>query len=261
VSLGPTVAVTRDEGPQGPLAQALENAGATALAVPTVAICDPSSWRELDACLGELHRFEWLVFTSAHAVEAVWRRPGAPSPRAAIRIGAVGPSTARALEARGVSPAVVPRTRGAIGLAKAMGEIATLDGARVLWPRSAIARPELRQALTEQGAEVVDPVAYRTTPAAGPELEAFKSLLGQGRIDAATFLSPSSARNLAAAMGGDLAALGRGTAVASIGPTTSSTLRDLGAPPDVEAPEQTVESLAAAVIQHLTRTSATGAAR
>jgi len=142
-----------------------------------------------------------------------------------------------------------------------MGEIEALDGARVLWPRSAIARPELRQALTGQGAEVVDPVAYRTTPASGPELEAFKSLLGQGRIDAATFLSPSSARNLAAAMGGDLAALGRGTAVASIGPTTSSTLRDLGAPPDVEASEQTVESLAAAVIQHLTRTSATGAAR
>jgi uroporphyrinogen-III synthase len=261
VSLRPTVAVTRDEGPDGPLATALEKAGASPLAVPTLAICDPASWDELDACLAELHRFDWLVFTSAHAVDAVWRRPAAPAPGVAIRVGAVGPATARALESRGVSTAVVPRTRGGVGLVEAMRDAAELDGARILWPRSAIARHELRQALLEQGAELVDPIAYRTVPATGPEIDVFKGLLGLGRIDAATFLSPSSARNLAAALGGDLAALARSTAVASIGPTTSSTLRALGAPPDVEAPEQTAESLAAAVLQHLARSSATGAAR
>jgi len=261
LSRRPTVAVTRDEGPEGPLAAALERAGARPLNVPTVAIRDPESWEELDACLTELHRFDWLVFTSAHAVDSVWRRPSAPPPDVAILVGAVGPSTARALEARGMAGAVVPRIRGAFGLVEAMREVAQLAGARVLWPRSDIARPDLREALAGREAEVVDPVAYRTVPAAGPELDAFRDLLERGRIDAATFLSPSSARSLAAAMGGDLVRLARSTAVASIGPTTSSTLRALGAPPAVEAPEQIAESLAAAVTEYLARRSASGAAR
>lgn len=80
----------------------------------------------------------------------------------------------------------------------------------------------------------------------------FRRLLDSGRIAAVTFLSPSSARGLAAAAGAaDLSFLAGRTAIASIGPTTSAALSALGAPANVESPERTADSLARALMRWL----------
>ena len=60
-------------------------------------------------------------------------------------------------------------------------------------------------------------------------------------------LSMHSANNLAKLLGSEVELLG-GVKVASIGPVTSGTVRELGLPLEAEAGESTVEGLVAAIL-------------
>ena len=74
--------------------------------------------------------------------------------------------------------------------------------------------------------------------------------------DAITFTSSSTARNFFALVEAAGIALPHGIVRASIGPVTSATLRELGQPPQVEATQANVVSLAEALVGHLRRTEA-----
>ena len=127
----------------------------------------------------------------------------------------------------------------------------SINGAHVLWPRSEIAEPELAIALRKHGAVVVDPPAYNTVPAVPAALPQFLLGLDAGQIGATAFLSPSSARGLAAALDGTLQTLRGRTLVASVGPTTSQAIMALGASVDIEALERRGDALAAAIADRL----------
>ena len=215
---------------------------------------DPAPLAE---ALARLPGYAWAAFTSARAVEAVcrhdawtrWSRGTGRRPR----VAAVGPVTRAALLTRDVHVELCPETPGARALAQAMiaTEGGTLSGLAVFWPRSNIARPDLEEALLAAGAVVVSPVAYCTLPARPPHLAEALADLDAGRIDCVALLSPSGAANLAAVMpGGTLSALAGRTLLASVGPTTSAALAELGAPAAVEAASRTAGDLAAALLSY-----------
>jgi len=251
----PLVVVTRDEGPEGALSDRLKALGASVWSLPcatTVPAADPGP---LDDALVALASFDWLVVTSARAVGALQERPSWPTPWSGAprpRVGAVGSATAARLAEAGVPVACVGSAGGA-GLVRAMIEGgATLRRARVLWPRSDRARPELAAALRAEGAVVSDPVAYRTELTRPPDLEGFALALDEGRIAAVLFASPSAAQGLAGALPGhDLERLRARTLVASIGPTTSAALAELGVRADLEASPPDAGALAEAVMGRL----------
>jgi uroporphyrinogen-III synthase len=288
----PRIVVTQGEGAAGSLATSLAALGADVFALPTIAIEPPADWGPLDDALAGFKGFDWIVFTSRHAVEAVTGRPGwaAACGREPLRprVAAVGQATAKALTRSGVTADLVPEEAGGAPLAALLaldrragttGELESaarpgsapaattgvptvpgsrtsppLGGVRVLWPRSDIARRELPDALRAAGAEVIEPVAYRTVLPAGSKAEELARTLLEGGVDAVAFLSPSSACNFAAMLGwGDLRPLSRCAAVASIGPTTSEALRELGAAPDIESAARTAEDLARTLVAYLER--------
>lgn len=261
----PVVVVTREPRAGDPLCAALRSGGVRVVALPTVATEPPLDAAPLDAALRDLAGFDWLAFTSARAVEAVSARPSWPSQRpfpARPRVAAVGRATAERAREEGLQPALLPDLAGGRGLAQALRAASGPTGRRprVLWPRSEIAHRELADGLADWGAVLVDPVAYRTLPVSPARLAERIRALEQGRIDAVAFLSPSSARALAAALGrAGLGSLRGRAALASLGPTTSAALRALGAPPDIEAADRSAESLAMALLSHLCSTR--GAAR
>ena len=251
----PTVVVTRAEAGPGSLVSALTERGARVLSLPTIAFEPPHDLGPLDAALERLADYDWLVVTSPHAVEVLAARPAWPkvqeAARGRLRVAAAGAVTAERLAASGVTADLAPTEAGSQGLLALLAR-SPLTGLRVLWPRSDIARRELSEALQRAGAIVTEVVAYRTVPVEGSAIEDFVRLLEQGQIDAVTFLSPSSAENLARALGrGDLRPLAGRTLVASIGPTTTSALRRLGAPPQLEAPARSAASLAEAIFDSL----------
>ena len=254
----PRVANTRDEPAGGPLAAALESMGLESWRAPTVHITGAEDPEELTQALAALDRMDWVVFTSSHAVEACCEHPEwqrASGVGAIPRLAAVGRSTAARLAEFGHTADCVPAESGASSLASALIErTGTLSGARILWPRADIARRTLALALARAGAVVVAPVAYRTRPVAASSLASLVAEIRAGRLDAIAFCSPSSAEHLARTLGLDsLGPLMEHLLVASIGPTTTSALVALGAPPHVEASSPSAAALAEAVAARLLR--------
>ena len=124
----------------------------------------------------------------------------------------------------------------------------------MLLPRAEGGREALPQGLRAAGAEVDELTLYLSAPPAAPPAEAL-ALVREGKIDAVTFASSSTVRNLASLLGDDFGAL-RGATIACIGPSTAETAQERGLPADVVATEHTGPGLVAALRAHLHSTAA-----
>ncbi len=246
---GRVVAITRAEPPGGPLERRLAHLGARALRWNAVAIAPPADPGPLTEAGMSLDRYDWVVFTSAHAVAAL-TAVALPAPRG-LRVAAVGPETAAAAERAGWRVERMPADFRAAGLVESFRAAGDAPGARVLLPSSALTRPELAHGLSELGAEVTSVEAYRTLPA-GLDAAVCRAALAAGEVDAITFTSPSAVAGLEEALGAaDFAAALRGRLVVSIGPTTTRALLSHGRAPDAEARPSTLDGLVAALTNAL----------
>ena len=261
----PRVLVTRSPQQASALADRLRELGAAPVLIPTIETVEPTSFAALDAALADLSAFDWLVFTSANAVESFGARQASgksgaasddqsPTPGAFPRTAVIGAATARALTEIGLAPDLVPAQAVSESLTQALLPFARQpDGAptRFLLVRAEEAREYLPGTLRAAGAEVTIAPAYRTGVPAGATERLREALHADQRVEAVTFTSSSTARNLFALLAAAGCELPPDVVRASIGPITSATLRELGFPAHVEAPEATVESLALALIEHL----------
>ena len=256
----PRVLVTRSEKQGSELATRLREHGLEPVLVPAIELAPPSSYEAIDSALGAIATFQWVIFTSANAVEAMGSRLRASGREAAAvfgagetaRVAAIGPATARALEAIGVRVDLVPAQAVAESLRDLLlGYVLQADGSatRFLLIRAEEGRDVLPDSLRSAGAEVVVAPAYRTVVAAG-SVETIRSLFQQPEhLAAITFTSSSTARNLLALCEAAGVKLPDSALRVSIGPITSETMRSLGYPPHAEALDASVASLAEAVRQ------------
>lgn len=242
------ILVTRTRHQASGLAAQLEALGATAILVPTIEIVSPESYTALDAALARLDTFDWLIFTSANAVEVFGQRRNPAI--AAKRIAAIGPATACAMEEMGLKPDLLPPHAVAESLAAELTPYAAHS--HMLLVRAAEARDTLPETLQAAGAVVTIAEAYRNRvpPDAIPALRAIFASPDTWP-DAITFTSTSTARNLLSLLDAAGIVLPERIVLASIGPITSQTLRDLGHPPHVEAAEHTIPALVRSLALHL----------
>ena len=246
---GRRVLVTRSRAQASRLSELLTDAGAEAVEVPSIEIAPPRSWTALDRAIGRLPERDWVVFTSANGVQAFLERLAAcgkdARALAGLSIAAIGPGTAAALGAARLRADLVPREFTTEGLVEALRGA---RGKRFLLPRADLANPELAEGLVAAGAVVDEVTAYRIRPARITE----EDILGlEGRPpDVATFASSQTARNLVERLGHSRAkrVLARAR-IASIGPVTSRTLRELGFRVHVEAREATIPSLVSSIVR------------
>lgn len=241
------ILVTRTRQQASELAARLESVGAHAVLIPTIEIVPPESYASLDAALDKLSSFEWLLFTSANAVEVFnhrWNRAAAPP-----RIAVIGPATARAVEALGLRVDLVPEQYVAESLAAELAPYAAKS--QMLLVRAAEARDTLPETLRAAGASLTIAEAYRNQIPAG-SITALQALFASPKMlpDAVTFTSASTARNLFTLLEAANLALPEKILRASIGPITSQTLRELGHPPHIEAADHTIPALVQALTNH-----------
>lgn len=247
----PIVASTRDADAGDELTAALERHGFDVWDVPAIVIEPAPDPGALDAALADT-RVDWIVFTSPRAVEIVCSRrswiDNWPRIRGRARVAAVGPGTAARLSARDVPVAVVADGAGDSLPEAIRAHAPSIAGQQVLWPRGNRARTRWRDVLEGLGAHVVAPVAYVTRLAPVAAMAPLVDAVRAGRVAAVTFLSPSSAEGVAQACADrTLRELAGATVVAAIGGTTATRLAELGAPPEVVAPEPTPDALAGAL--------------
>ncbi len=250
--LGRRILVTRARAQASRLVEALEALGAEAVEAPAIRIEPPEDRAPLLAAARDAASYDWIVFTSVNGVDAFFaalaEAGGDARALAGVRLATIGPATTERLASHGLRADLQPATYTGAAVAEALTAAAALDGAAVLLPRADIAPPDLADALAAAGARVTEVAAYRTVPdAAGAEAAAGD--LRERRADWITFTSSSTVRNLVEAVGAETVRAS-GARLASIGPTTSATLREVGLAPTVEAAEHTIPGLVAAILEY-----------
>lgn len=208
--------VTRDEPATGPLCTALHDQGLDPILEP---VLERRLVADLSGSVGELGPDDWLVLTSMFAIDAI------DSALVRCRVAVVGASSAARGLTLGLPVHLVASQASADSLWREI-EHAAENGATILYPRSSQASPP--SAL--QGLDVRSPVLYETSP------RPFDSRVCE-RTDVVVLASPSAVRAVAHLK----SYLPR---CASIGPTTSRAMRELGLGLWLEAPEPTFHGLA-----------------
>jgi uroporphyrinogen-III synthase len=241
---GKRILVTRPRAQAAELCDKLAALGAEPIAFPAIEVKPLEDYAALDWAIARLAQYQWVIFTSVNGVAAFWERltlagQGAPA-LAQIKVAAIGPATAHALDKRGVTARFIPDEYVAEAIVEGIGDV---RGQQILLPRADIAREALAAALRERGAQVEEIAAYRTLPAE-PDQAGLEQL--RRGVDAITFTSSSTARNFAALAGSETG----GAAIACIGPITAQTVRELGLPVDVMAAEYTMDGLVAALARY-----------
>jgi uroporphyrinogen III methyltransferase/synthase len=253
---GRRIVVTRSREQAGEFIEMLEERGAEAIPAPTIRVLPPEDSSALEHACAEAGSYDWIVFTSANAVDYFMKSLLAISDvreLKGVRICTIGPSTASRLSKYGIRVDLTPAEYRTESVIEAMKAREGLQGARVLLPRANIARELLADELREAGAHVVEVVAYRTALASGDrngDHDVYRMLLDR-EIDAVTFTSASTVRNFVEILGRDQAIdLLNTTVVASIGPVTAEAAQQLDIATSVMPERYTIPDLVDALVSH-----------
>ena len=257
---GKRILVTRPREQAVELVERLEMMGAQAIEAPMIRIAPPDDFGPLDAACAHAQEFDWIIFSSANAVDAFVERLLATSQDvralAGVKLGVVGPAAAERLARVGLKVELTPSEYRAESVVRAIADRGGISGMKVLLPRADIGREVLAEELRRQGADVTEVVAYRTV-VAEPEREGepdiYRMLL-ERHIDVVTFTSASAVRNFVRVLGAEPAAdLLRWTVVASIGPVTAEAAVQCDIHTTVMPSTYTVQALVDAIVDHFER--------
>jgi uroporphyrinogen III methyltransferase/synthase len=249
---GRRVLVTRAAEQSPVLTTALEELGAEPIVVPTIEIVPPQSFAELDQAIAELNSIDYLILTSVNAVTAFFDRLTTQGYDARALAGlqtvVVGPKSAEALAARGVNADLMAddfHAEGVVALLKNQ-----VFGKRLLYPKAALARDLIPTELSAAGGEVLAPVAYASVPPVNAA-EKLQRALAEN-LDLLTFTASSTVQNFVDLLDPKELALARQVPVASIGPLTSETARDLGFNVVIEPEKSTLDDMIEAIEVYFT---------
>ncbi len=168
--------------------------------------------------LTNLPRYDIILFTSRFAVQyffEILKEEHYPLPRLREKtFAAIGRETAQELVEQRIRKILTASEETSQGLFKAMLKKVNLKGKRILFPRSSLPNPYLKERLTAQGSRVEELTIYRNTKPA-------KRPLPKEDIGQVLFTSPSTARNFLK----DYGAIPQEWRILSRGPKTSAYLK------------------------------------
>ena len=262
------------------LSAALRKKGARVVEIPFIEIRPPRSYKPLDHALEDLRHYNWLILTSVNGVEALWQRVKklglSKKNFYHLHIVAIGPATKKAIEKHGLKVDVMPAQYVAESVVRTLHS--RVKEKRVLLVRAKVARDVIPHELRAAGALVDVVEAYETVAPKSSRQRLRRSLKNpRRRPQFITFTSSSTVRNFVELLGlkpathhakpqhhvashhhSDSQHAGKtshsrlldGVTLASIGPITSATLRELNLPVDIEAAEYTIPGLVRAIVAH-----------
>ena len=255
---GRTVVVTRAAAQAAEFVNELESYGAKVIVCPTIEIAEPESYERLDEAIDHLYGYDWLIFTSANAIEFFLRRLNHRSVRVEdldeIKVCAIGQASADKLRDAHVHVDVIPAHAKAEGVFAALsnfvGGSEHLHGLNILLPRAAVGRDYLPKALEDAGARVDVVTAYRTVVPADLDRGRLSAMLA-GSADCIAFTSSSTVKNLALLFDThDLSKILSGVTIACIGDVTAATATEYGLKIEIQAAQSTAKDLAKAIAEY-----------
>ncbi len=244
---GKRVLITRPREQYVDFAAQLSALGAIPLAFPVISIDAIDNPQDLDQALGNLGKYQWVVFTSVNGVNAVWKRmiiSGVVQIPPSVKIAAIGPKTAAALQKIGAPVNFMPSEYIAEAILPGLGDI---KDQWILLLRADIARPDLANAIQKAGGIAHEIAVYHTVQGNPSDSEWDEFVIG---IDIITFTSASTVRNFVKLVNDrnvDLESVAQKALIACIGPIAARTAREYGLTVDIAADEYTIEGLVSAI--------------
>lgn len=245
------VVVTRARTQASTLSKQLEQLGADVVEMPAIRIAPPEDDKPMREAVANLKDFDWIVFTSANAVDAFFEvlEQANLDSRAlsGSAICSIGPITSQRLASNGIRSDAQPEKFLGSEIAQAIESVGGINGKKILTPRADIAPRDLVDDLEARGAIVTQVVAYRTEPdCSGADV--VTELLADNQLHWITFTSSSTVKNFFGVIPPEKV---RDSSVrlASIGPVTSRTLQEFSFTPDIEASTHTIDGLVSAILQ------------
>jgi len=251
--MGQCIVVTRAREQASDLVKRLSDLGAECLECPTIKVSPPQDVKPLDRAMENLSSYDWLIFTSVNGVnfffERLFQKNKDVRALKDIHTAVIGPATEKRLFDFGLKSDIVPESYRAESVVKAFAG-KDVTGRKILLPRAKEARPVLPLELKKMGA-VVDEVTAYCTHAVKDNTDVLSARLKERSIDMITFTSSSTVKNFRALFPNeDLKDLMRGVTIASIGPVTADTARDLGFDVHIIAESYTIPGLCQAILTH-----------
>jgi len=250
---GKRIIVSRAKEQAGSLSSLLKEEGADVLEIPFIEIRPAQSYEALDKAIENLLAYDWLILTSVNGVKAFFSRLEKQDKSEAdllhLKIVAIGPATAKAIEKHGIPVDIVPDEYVAEAVVEEMrGQV---KGERVLLVRAKVARDVIPNALRELGAKVHVMEAYETVVPESSRTAILEALNSNSKPALITFTSSSTVKNFVELIGQETISSGLldDVKLASIGPVTSATLKELGLRIDIEAKEYTIPGLVEAILK------------
>ena len=254
---GKRILVTRPKDQSIELVERLEAMGAEAIEAPMIRILPPADYAELDDACARAGEFDWIIFSSANAVEAFMDRllEGPADLRAlgGVKLCGVGPATAQSLADYGLKVDLTPPEYRAEAVLRALSGGDGVRGLKLLLPHADIGRDLLADELRKQGADVSDVIAYRTVAVEADregDPDIYRMLLERS-VDVVTFTSASAVRNFVRILGAEPAAdLLGSTVVACIGPVTAEAAAQFSIQTTIQPADYTIPALAEAIARY-----------
>lgn len=248
---GQKILVTRARHQASALQEGLEALGAEAILLPTIAL----SPLAVDAgdFLSALERHRWIFFTSPNAVEYFFRLLGESQldarALAPLRLGVLGPMTAKALAGYGLRADFQPSVYNAEVFAQEFvarwGKEAETGG--ILLPCSELAQETLPLALEAAGIPYTRLPIYTNSPIAYSPEELRTAFAGASWLTACSSSAVHHLVELLRTQG--LTSLIDGLPIAVLGQQTASAVCSYGLTPALIAPEATIPSLIQALAE------------
>ena len=251
---GKRILVTRPKDQSMELVERLEAMGADAIEAPMIRILPPDDDGPLEEACARAGDFDWIVFSSANAVDAFMEQllagPGDLRALGGVKLCGVGPATADSLADYGLKVDLTPAEYRAEAVLRALSDSGDVRGLKFLLPHADIGRELLAEELRRQGAEVTEVIAYRTVAVEADregEPDIYRMLL-EHSVDVVTFTSASAVRNFVRILGAEPAAdLLAGTVVACIGPVTADAALQSNIKTTIQPANYTIPALVDAI--------------
>jgi len=247
---GRTVLVTRTAEQAGEFTEILEKMGAIPYLYPTIRTAPPTDWKPLDQGIKRLSTYDWAIFTSVNGVRYFFERLKKLGldlrELKGVRICAIGPRTAKAIEALNIRVDLTPRVFVAEAVIEALGRRG-IRGKRFILPRALKAREVLPETIRKLGGIIDVLPAYRTVRPRKNTAE-MRERIFRGEIDVITFTSSSTVTNFMSSFKkNEVNLINESTRIACIGPITAKTAEEKGLRVDMMPGDYTIPALAEAL--------------
>ena len=250
---GKRVVITRAREQASDFADLLKENGADVIEFPTIEIVPPKKWDDVDKAIKKLSRYHWAIFTSVNGVEYFVERLKKQGKDIrelkGIKICAIGPATAKAIEDLGIKVDLLPKEYRAEAIIEGLGK-KKIKGSRFLLPRALKAREILPEEIKRLGGKVDVVPTYRTIKPK-EKTDEIRKMFEEKKIDVVTFTSSSTVENFVGMFKkGEAPGLLNGAIVASIGPITKDTAAKLGIKTDIMPEKYTIPALTEEIVEY-----------